>query len=77
MTDPYDEHELSPDPAHEDAWLRDRYPAASADFVDQTLARVMADRQQVTEDAANVEGNSRGLVLHDAVAVACLFMSRE
>jgi len=51
MNDPHDPH----DPDHEDAWLRERYPAASADFVEQTLARVTADRARTDAEAAEVE----------------------
>lgn len=39
----------------EDAWLQERYPAASADFVARTLARVMADRARIEVEARKVE----------------------
>ena len=42
-------------PDHEDAWLQERYPAVSADFVERTLARVTADRARIDADAAKVE----------------------
>ncbi len=40
---------------NEDVWLRERYPAASADFVKDTLARVMADRKETLAEAGKVE----------------------
>ncbi len=42
-------------PDHEDAWLRERYPAASADFVERTLARVTAERARIDAEAQKVE----------------------
>ena len=38
----------------EDPWLQQRYPAASADFVERTLARVMADRARIDAEAENI-----------------------
>jgi hypothetical protein len=59
MNDPHDPvrdpcHD-SDHPDHEDAWLRERYPAASADFVERTLARVTADRARIDAEAQRVE----------------------
>ncbi len=58
--DPMKPDPNSPDPRDpeledENAWLRERYPAASADFVENTLARVMADRREIAEDAGKVD----------------------
>ena len=60
MTEPHDHQPTDPHPLDfyskdEDAWLRERYPAASADFVADTLARVMADRTEIDAEATKVE----------------------
>lgn len=39
----------------EDPWLQQRYPAASAGFVERTLARVMADRARIDAEAEKVD----------------------
>ena len=41
--------------ANEDEWLNERYPVVSGDFVEQTLAKVVADREEIQSEAAKVE----------------------
>jgi len=39
----------------EETWLQERYPAASADFVEQTLARVIADQAEIAYEEQRVD----------------------
>ncbi len=55
MNDPHSPLNDPDHPDHEDAWLRERYPAASANFVERTLARVTEDRAQIDAEAQKVE----------------------
>ena len=51
-----DEHEDETDePAEPEDWLQERYPLVDADFVGETLERVLHDQSEIADEAARVD----------------------